>query len=86
VADGMIARLRALERDAPGDDSVSRPVPEVDAGINFPEAIALARDSLSPHLRPDLAPLAHFVLADLYNRVGRAQDAAREVSLGQGRR
>ena len=30
VADGMIARLRALERDAPGDDSVSRPVPEVD--------------------------------------------------------
>ena len=58
----------------------------LDAGINFPEAIALARDSLSLHLRPDLAPLAHFVLADLYNRVGRAQDAAREVALGQGRR
>jgi arylsulfatase A-like enzyme/Flp pilus assembly protein TadD len=58
----------------------------LDAGINFPEAIALARASLSLRLRPDLAPLAHFVLADLYNRVGRAQDAAREVALGQGRK
>ena len=57
----------------------------LDAGINFPEAIALARASLSLRLRPDLAPLAHFVLADLYNRVGRPQDAAREVALGQGK-
>jgi tetratricopeptide (TPR) repeat protein len=58
----------------------------LDAGINFPEAIALARDSLSLHIRPDLAPLAHFVLADLYNRVGRPQDSAREAALGRGRR
>ena len=33
--------------------------------------------------RKDLLPLAHFVLADLYNRVGRPQDAAREVSQGR---
>jgi choline-sulfatase len=55
----------------------------LDAGINFPEAIDLARQSLALHLRPELLPLAHFVLADLYNRVGRSQDAAREVALGK---
>ena len=58
----------------------------LDAGINFPEAIGLARESLSLNLRPELTPLAHFVLADLYNRVGQAQDAAREVALGQARK
>lgn len=55
----------------------------LDSGVNFPEAIALARDSLSLPLRAELKPLAHFVLADLYNRVGRPQDAAREVSAGR---
>ena len=55
----------------------------LDAGINFPEAIGLARESLSLNLRPELTSLAHFVLADLYNRVGRPDDAAREVALGR---
>lgn len=55
----------------------------LDAGISFPEAIGLARESLALSLRPELQPLAHFVLADLYNRVGRPQDAAREVSAGR---
>jgi arylsulfatase A-like enzyme/Tfp pilus assembly protein PilF len=55
----------------------------LDAGRSFPEAIALARRALELGPRKDLVPLAHFVLADLYNRVGRTQDAAREV--GQGR-
>jgi choline-sulfatase len=55
----------------------------LDAGINFPEAIDLARQSLSLRLRPELIPLAHFVLADLYNRVGRPEDAAREVARGK---
>ena len=58
----------------------------LDAGINFPEATQLARESLSLNLRPELTSLAHFVLADLYNRVGQAQDAAREAALGKGRR
>ena len=56
----------------------------LDAGINFPEALDLARESLSLHLQPQLTPLAHFVLADLYNRLGRPQDASREVALGRG--
>ena len=55
----------------------------LDAGINFNEAIGLARESLALPLRAELQPLAHFVLADLYNRVGRSQDAAREVSAGR---
>lgn len=55
----------------------------LDAGVNFPEALDLARESLSLHLRPQLTPLAHFVLADLYNRLGRPQDASREVALGK---
>jgi choline-sulfatase len=55
----------------------------LDAGINFTEAISLARKALDAAPRSELAPLAHYVLADLYNRVGRPQDAAREVGLGR---
>jgi len=55
----------------------------LDAGINFPEAIALAREGLGLSPSPDIASLGHFVLADLYNRVGRPQEAAREVGLGR---
>jgi arylsulfatase A-like enzyme/Tfp pilus assembly protein PilF len=55
----------------------------LDAGINFPEAIGLARDGLALAPGAEIASLAHYVLADLYNRVGRPQDAAREVGLGR---
>jgi arylsulfatase A-like enzyme/Tfp pilus assembly protein PilF len=55
----------------------------LDQGQHFPEAIELARKSLALGARKDLVPLAHFVLADLYNRVGRTKDAAREVSQGR---
>ena len=37
--------------------------------------------SLSP--APQVAPLGHYVLADIYNRQGRAADAAREVAQGR---
>jgi arylsulfatase A-like enzyme/Tfp pilus assembly protein PilF len=55
----------------------------LDAGINFPGAISLARESLKLKLRPDLTPLAHFVLADLYNRVGQPAEAQREAAMGR---
>jgi arylsulfatase A-like enzyme/Flp pilus assembly protein TadD len=55
----------------------------LDAGIDFPDAIGLARESLSLKLSPNLQPLAHFVIADLYSRVGQPHDAAREVALGR---
>ncbi len=57
----------------------------LDAGIELPEAIVLARESLELKLRPNLVPLAHFVLADLYNRLGRPAEAQREVALGRQR-
>lgn len=55
----------------------------LDAGTNLAEATELARQAIARGPQPSLVPLAHFVLADLYNRAGRAQDAAREVSLGR---
>ena len=41
------------------------------------------RKALELKPRAELTPLGHFVLADLYNRVGRSQDAAREVAKGR---
>ena len=55
----------------------------LDGETNFPEAIELAKAGLELKPRADVAQLGHFVLADLYNRVGRRQDAVREVALGR---
>lgn len=55
----------------------------LETGTNLQEAIELARKAIARGPRPELLPLAHFVLADLYNRVGRPQEASREVSLGR---
>jgi tetratricopeptide (TPR) repeat protein len=38
-----------------------------------------ARKGLASRPDPRLAPLGHYVLADVYNRQGREQEAAREV-------
>jgi arylsulfatase A-like enzyme/Tfp pilus assembly protein PilF len=50
---------------------------------DLPRAEAAARKGLS--LNPDrqIAPLGHYVLADVYNRLGRPQDSAREAAIGQ---
>jgi arylsulfatase A-like enzyme/Tfp pilus assembly protein PilF len=55
----------------------------LDAGRNFDEAIALAKKGLELGPHSQLASLGHYVLADLYNRVGRPADAKREVALGR---
>jgi arylsulfatase A-like enzyme/Flp pilus assembly protein TadD len=52
-------------------------------GKDFEEAISLAKKGIELKPRPEIAPLGHFVLADLYNRVGRSQEAAREVARGR---
>jgi tetratricopeptide (TPR) repeat protein len=52
----------------------------LDSGVNFAKAVELARQGLAAEPTPDIAELGHFVLADLYNRLGRPQDAAREVA------
>jgi tetratricopeptide (TPR) repeat protein len=55
----------------------------LDSGINFDEAIRLARKGLELGPAADVAPLAHYVLADLFNRVGRPAEASRELALGR---
>lgn len=55
----------------------------LDNGVKLPEAIELAKKGLTHNPQAAVASLGHYVLADLYNRVGRPQDAAREVALGR---
>ncbi len=47
------------------------------------EVEAAARKGLASHPEPDIAPLGHYVLADLLTRQGRPAEAAREVSAGR---
>ena len=51
----------------------------LDAGTNFDEAIALAEKGLQLAPRSEYAPLGHYVLADIYNRQGRAREGAQEA-------
>jgi arylsulfatase A-like enzyme/Tfp pilus assembly protein PilF len=55
----------------------------LDAGRHFDEAVDLARKGLEYAPTSEYAPLAHYVLADLYNRQGRPADASRHLALGQ---
>jgi arylsulfatase A-like enzyme/Tfp pilus assembly protein PilF len=55
----------------------------LDAGTNFPEAIEAANKGLEYAPDSEVAPLAHYVLADIYNRQGRTAEANRHVALGQ---
>ncbi len=50
------------------------------------EAESLARRGLALGPEPDMAPFGHFVLADVYNRLGRPADAQRELRRGQALR
>jgi arylsulfatase A-like enzyme/Tfp pilus assembly protein PilF len=55
----------------------------LESGANFAEAIQLAKKGVELAPKSAFAPLGHYVLADLYNRLGRPQEAAREVGLGR---
>ena len=55
----------------------------LDSGRNFDEAVALARKGAGLGPSPDVAPLAHYVLADIFSRQGRAAESAREASRGR---
>jgi arylsulfatase A-like enzyme/Tfp pilus assembly protein PilF len=55
----------------------------LDAGTNLAEAAQLARKGLELGPKSPEAPLGHYVLADIYNRQGRGNEAAREVALGR---
>jgi arylsulfatase A-like enzyme/Tfp pilus assembly protein PilF len=55
----------------------------LDSGRNLDEAVTLARKGLELHPSPEIAPLAHYVLADLFSRQGRTADSQREAALGK---
>jgi tetratricopeptide (TPR) repeat protein len=52
---------------------------------DLPAAERWAKAGLQNQPEPRLAPLGHFVLADVYNRQGRTADARREQRLGERR-
>lgn len=55
----------------------------LDRGENFGEAVSLARKGLEVGPSSEYAPLGHYVIADIYNRLGRGADARREAELGR---
>jgi arylsulfatase A-like enzyme/Tfp pilus assembly protein PilF len=55
----------------------------LDQGRAFDEAVTLARKGLEVAPRSPYAPLGHYVLADLYSRLGRPGDAAAEAQRGR---
>ena len=55
----------------------------LDTGRNFDEAATLAQRGLEIAPRSTYAPLGHYVLADLYSRMGRVDDARREAARGR---
>jgi arylsulfatase A-like enzyme/Flp pilus assembly protein TadD len=55
----------------------------LDMDEHLDEAIALARKGLELAPRSQYAPLAHYIAADIYNRTGRPEEAAREAARGR---
>jgi tetratricopeptide (TPR) repeat protein len=55
----------------------------LDAGTNLAEAASLALKGLELAPRSEYAPLGHYVLADVYNRQGRALEGAQELARGR---
>ncbi|HYT69241.1 MAG TPA: sulfatase-like hydrolase/transferase [Vicinamibacterales bacterium] len=55
----------------------------LDSNRNLDEAAALARKGLDLKPAPQVTPLAHYVLADIFSRQGRPADSQREAALGR---
>ncbi len=55
----------------------------LDAGTKLDEAVTLAEKGLQLAPRSEYAPLGHYVLADIYNRQGRAREGAEELARGR---
>ena len=55
----------------------------LDQGRQFDDAIALARRGLEVGPQSEYAPLGHYVLADIYSRLGRVADSRREAARGR---
>ena len=54
-----------------------------DLNENYDEAISLAKKGLELDPEADSAPLGHYVLADIYNRLGRYEEYTSELQKGR---
>jgi len=55
----------------------------LDTNADYDEAIALAKKGLELEPEAESAPLGHYVLADIYNRLGRKDDYTSELQKGR---
>jgi tetratricopeptide (TPR) repeat protein len=55
----------------------------LDLNENFGEAVRLARKGIELDPEAESAPLGHYVLSDIYNRLGRPAEAAAELEKGR---
>ena len=55
----------------------------LDSGTNLGDATKLALKGLELAPKSEYAPLGHYVLADIYNRQGRAREGAQELARGR---
>jgi len=55
----------------------------LDLGENYDEALSLARTGLELEPEGESAPQGHYVLADIYNRLGRRAESSAEVAKGK---
>lgn len=55
----------------------------LDLNENYEEAISLAKKGLELDPEAESAPLGHYVLADIYNRLGRQEDYSSELQKGR---
>lgn len=77
---------RAVETDperAPAHVLLARSLLALERPDDYPEAEAEARRGLALDPPAQLRALAHYVLADIYNRLGRPEEAQREVALAR---
>ena len=83
--EGQIGALKQSIQSNPrfGEGYIYLAKAYLDAGRNFPEAIEAANKGLEYAPKSEFAPLAHYVLADIYNRQGRGADANRHLALGR---
>lgn len=83
--EGQIGALKQSIKSNPrfGEGYIFLAKAHLDGGSHFEEAVDLAQKGLEYAPKSEYAPLAHYVLADLYNRLGRPRDANRHVNLGR---
>jgi choline-sulfatase len=83
--EGQIGALKQAIESNPrfGEGHIFLAKAYLDSGSHFDEAIQLARKGLEYAPRSEYAPLAHYVIADIFNREGRSREGAQELARGR---